>query len=143
MRAPALTESVDHVSGRYRVNSFAPALAAAGWTLDVEGIGRSPLGRLRQFEKARGYDAVILQRKLLVGWQFSLLRRNVRRLIFDFDDAILYRDSNDPRGPDCRRRLRRFRRTMQAADDVIVGNGFLADCALQNGANHGKVPGSS
>jgi glycosyltransferase involved in cell wall biosynthesis len=139
MRALALTESVDHVSGRYRVRAFAPALASAGCRLEIQGIDRGPLARLRQLEQAADYDAVILQRKLLPAWQLSRLRRRATRLVFDYDDAVLYRDSNDPRGPDCPRRLRRFRAVVQAADEVIAGNDFLADCALQHGAAAGRV----
>ncbi len=77
---------------------------------------------------------MILQRKLLPGWQLGILRRSARRLVFDFDDAVLYRDSNDPRGPDDPRRLRRFAATMGAADTIVAGNDFLADCALRAGA---------
>ena len=134
MRALALAETADHVCARYRVRAFAPGLGSAGWSLDVRGVERGAVGRLRQLDRAGGYDAVVLQRKLLPGWQFDLLRRRARRLVFDFDDAILYRDSYDPRGPHCPRRLRRFRRTVQAADVVVAGNDFLADCALRNGA---------
>ena len=134
MRALALTETADHVCGRYRVRAFAPALEASGWSLTIEGVRRGVLSRLRQIDRAREYDCVLLQRKLLPGWTLDHLHRRARRLIFDFDDAILYRDSNDPRGPHCPRRARRFRRTVQAADLVIAGNDFLADCALRSGA---------
>lgn len=134
MRLLGLTETDDHVCGRYRVRAFAPALEAAGWSLEIQGVERGLLARSRQLAWARGYDAVLLQRKLLPGWGLDQLRRRARRLIFDFDDAILYRDSYDPRGPHCPRRLRRFRRTVQAADVVLAGNDFLAECALRNGA---------
>ncbi len=76
----------------------------------------------------------MLQRKLLPGWQLRELRKRTRRLIFDFDDAVLYRDSYDRRGPHHRRRSDRFKRTVQAADVVIAGNAFLADCALDGRA---------
>ncbi len=139
MRALALTEATDHVCGRYRVRAFAPALDAAGWSLDVEGIARGIVARVRQLDRARGFDAVLLQRKLLPGWQLDLLRRRAGRLVFDFDDAVLYRDSYDPRGPHCARRLRRFRRTVVAADAILAGNDFLADCALRCGARPDRV----
>ena len=139
MRALALTETADHVCGRYRVRAFAPALEASGWSLTVEGLRRGVVSRLRQLDRAREYEAVLLQRKLLPGWLLDFLRRRSSRLIFDFDDAILYRDSYDPRGPHCPRRARRFRRTVQTADEVIAGNDFLADCALRCGARPENV----
>jgi glycosyltransferase involved in cell wall biosynthesis len=61
-----------------------------------------------------------------------LLRRNVRHLIFDFDDAIFLRDSYAPGG--CRvhpRCLCRFRATVQASDAIIAGNSFLGDHAAR------------
>src|SRR5262249_9019100 len=77
--------------------------------------------------------------KLLPGWQLSALRDKARRLIFDFDDAVLYRDSYDPRGPVSPRRARRFAATVCAVDAVIAGNDFLADCGLRAGARPERV----
>jgi glycosyltransferase involved in cell wall biosynthesis len=85
------------------------------------------------------FDVVVLQRKLLPRWQLKILRRNARRLVFDFDDAVLYRDSNDRRGPDDPRRRRRFAAVMAAADTIVAGNDFLADCALRAGARVADV----
>jgi glycosyltransferase involved in cell wall biosynthesis len=139
MRALGIAETADHVCGRYRLRAFAPALADLGWSLTIEGIERTVLGRIRQIDRAREFDAVLLQRKLLPAWQLHLLRRRARRLIFDFDDAVLFRDSNDRRGPHSPRRLARFRRTMRLADLVIAGNSFLAGCAEEHGADPGRI----
>ncbi len=139
MRVLALIESVDHVCGRYRIRAFAPSLASAGATVTIQGIERGVVDRVRQLRHAADYDAVVLQRKLLPSWQLGLLRHRARRLIFDFDDAILYRDSNDPRGPQSRKRSARFKAVVQAADQVIAGNDFLAECAISGGAGPGRV----
>ena len=139
MKALALLEAPDHVCGRYRVRAFAPAIEAAGGILTIEGLARGPLARLRQFRAAAKFDAVLLQRKLLPAWQLVGLRRQAKRLIFDYDDAVLYRDSYDPRGPHCNRRAARFARTVRLADAVIAGNDFLARCALDAGAKPGRV----
>jgi glycosyltransferase involved in cell wall biosynthesis len=134
VKALALVESSDHVCGRYRISAYASTLAASGWSISVEGIATAPLSRVRQIRRAAHFDCVILQRKLLPGWQLSILRRNSRRLLFDFDDAVLYRDSYDPRGPMCRRRGSRFSRTVRAADLILAGNDFLAQSAREQGA---------
>ncbi|MBX6315821.1 MAG: glycosyltransferase family 4 protein [Isosphaeraceae bacterium] len=139
MKALALVEGPDHVCCRYRVLAFRPALAEAGIELEVEGIARSPLARLAQLRRAAAYEVVLLQRKLLTAWQFQLLRRRARRLLFDFDDAVLYRDSYDRRGPHCPRRAARFARTVRQADLVIAGNNFLAGCATEAGAGPGRI----
>jgi len=139
VKALALLEAPDHVCGRYRVSAFAPALAAAGWSLVVEGVATNPIARVCQLHRAGRYDAVILQRKLLPAWQLAILRARSRRLIFDFDDAILYRDSYDPRGPRSHRRQSRFARTIRAADVVLAGNEYLAGRAIDHGGSSRRV----
>jgi glycosyltransferase involved in cell wall biosynthesis len=131
MKLLALVESPDHVCCRYRIRAFAPALHDAGWSLTCEGLEKGTLSRTFQLRRAARFDAVILQRKLLPVWQLRALRRWAHHLVFDFDDAVLYRDSNDPRGPESGRRLRRFTETVRLVDTVVAGNDFLADCALR------------
>ena len=74
--------------------------SAAGWSLTSERLAPAAIGPLvAQLGRAARFDAVILQRKLLPAWQLATSAGSARRLVFDFDDAVLYRDSYDPRGP--------------------------------------------
>jgi glycosyltransferase involved in cell wall biosynthesis len=139
MKVLALVASPDHVCCRYRLLAFEPAIRSAGGSLTVQAIARGAAGRWRQFGQAGAFDTVVLQRTLLPRWQLRRLRSRARHLVFDFDDAVLYRDSYDPRGPDSRRRAARFTATIGAADAVIAGNDFLADCALRSGASAERV----
>ena len=139
MKSLALVEAPDHVCLRYRIRAFEPSLIAAGGSLTIQGLERGLIARLVQFRRATHFDSVILQRKLLPGWQFDELRRRSRRLTFDFDDAVLFRDSYDGRGPHCRKRAARFARTVRGVDSVIAGNCFLADRALRAGASPERV----
>ncbi len=136
MKLLALVESPEHVCCRYRIRAFSAALEAAGWSVNYQSLAPGVVGRVRQLQRAAQFDAVILQRRLLPAWQLGVLRHHARHLIFDFDDAVLFRDSYDPRGIQSRRRLGRFMRTVRMADAIIAGNDFLADCALRAG---GKV----
>ena len=139
MKALALVESPRHVCCRYRVRAFEPALNRAGWSLEVQGLARGSMPRLAQLGRSAGYDAVLLQRKLLPAWQLKALRKRARRLIYDFDDAVLYRDSYDPRGPFDIRRASRFVRTVGLADLVIAGNDYLAEAAEAAGAKPERI----
>lgn len=126
MRLVALVESESHVCCRYRLTAFRPALAAAGHTLDIRPLPQTLFGRFTLGRDLTSYDTVILQRKLLPRWAIALLRRRVRRLIFDFDDAVWLRDSYSPKGLDDPKRASRFRATIAACDLVIAGNAYLA-----------------
>jgi glycosyltransferase involved in cell wall biosynthesis len=139
MKILALVESPEHVCCRYRIQAFAAALEDAGWTLTCQGLEGGAFFRPLQLRRAANFDAVILQRKLLPSWQLHLLRRAAEHLVFDFDDAVLYRDSYDARGLHSRGRARRFAQTVCMADTVIAGNDFLADCALRAGAPVARV----
>ena len=125
----ALIEKPGHVCHRYRVAAFQPALAEAGWRLESEAVERGLLASARQLRSAARADAVLLQRRLLSWWQIRLLRRCAKYLIFDIDDAVFHRDSNNPRGHESRARMRRFAATVKRADAVLAGNAFLAEQA--------------
>jgi glycosyltransferase involved in cell wall biosynthesis len=126
----ALVESPDHVCCRYRLAAYRPFLEHSGHSLDLLPLPRGGWARLRLFHRLRGTN-VILQRKLLPRWQLAFLRRSVRTLLFDFDDAVFLRDSYARRGLHDARRLRRFAATMRACDAVLAGNSYLRDEATR------------
>jgi glycosyltransferase involved in cell wall biosynthesis len=82
--------------------------------------------RWRLFCRLSG-KTVVLQRFLLPAWQLRILRRQVKRLIFDFDDAVFLRDSFSAKGLHHQGRQRRFAATVRACDAVVAGNAFLQD----------------
>src|SRR5438874_437469 len=125
MRWTALVDSSDHVCCRYRLRAFAPFFERYGHILDYVPLPRRWWGRLGLLRRLPG-ASVIVQRKLLAPWELALLRRTVRHLVFDFDDAVFLRDSYSPKGMHDGRRLVRFAATVRACDAVIAGNHFLA-----------------
>jgi glycosyltransferase involved in cell wall biosynthesis len=122
----ALVESEQHVCCRYRLTAFRAPLAAAGHALEFRPLPRGWLGRVCLGRGLADADAVIIQRKLLPAWATALLRSRVRRLVYDFDDAVWGRDSYSPKGLADPNRATRFRGTVRAADLVIAGNDYLA-----------------
>jgi glycosyltransferase involved in cell wall biosynthesis len=126
VRLVALVESESHVCCRYRLAAFRPALVGAGHALDIRPLPQSLFGRCTLGRTLTSYDAVILQRKLLPRWVVARLRRRIRRLIYDFDDALWLRDSYSGKGFTDPKRADRFRATVEACDLVIAGNEYLA-----------------
>ncbi|MBI1914569.1 MAG: glycosyltransferase family 4 protein [Planctomycetes bacterium] len=140
MHLVALVDSPDHVCCRYRLAAFRSQLRAAGHHLELRSFPSDLWGRLWLGSDLRHADAVILQRRLLPVWQLRPLRRRVRRMLFDLDDAVFLRDSYSPKGlHDCRR-LRRFAATVRVADAVVAGNSYLADSARQHGGTARVIP---
>lgn len=125
----ALVEDERAASCRFRIRQFVEPLAGEGIDLKVRGLDRDRTQRLKE---AAGFPAVILHRKLLRPGEFRLLRRSARRLIYDFDDAVMFRDSNAPR-QGSRQRHSRFRRLVSGADLVLAGNEYLGRLAAAAG----------
>lgn len=125
----ALVEKPGHVCYRYRVQVFEPWLRDAGWALEAQPVAHGIVPFLRQLKDVRRADAVVVQRRLLNWWQCRLLRSRAKTLIFDFDDAIFFRDSNSSRDHESYRRRQRFARIVRTFDAALAGNAFLADQA--------------
>jgi glycosyltransferase involved in cell wall biosynthesis len=100
-------------------------LELLGYSLEAWTLPRRWWARLALYPRLRGLN-VILQRRLLPPWELAWLRRQVSRLIFDFDDAVFLRDSFATHGPHDSRRQGRFAATIRMCDAVVAGNSFLA-----------------
>ncbi len=126
MNILALVEAEDRVCCRYRISAFRPHWEAAGHTLTIRELPRGIWARLRALAAVGTADVVVLQRKLLSRVEVALLRRNARRLVFDFDDALWLRDSHSGKGFTSSKRRRRFQAIVRVADAMVAGNSILA-----------------
>jgi len=112
-------------SSRIRIQRMAPYLEALGARCEVVPYPNSWRVKRELLYRAAHADAVVLQRKLpsyldAVWWRF--VRRPV---VFDFDDAIMFRD--DAAGSHVSRTRRaRFERTRRICAAFICGNEYLA-----------------
>lgn len=134
-----LVPSLAHVCVRHRVDVFIPALQTRGWYVEKWVIPRGLLQRLRCFWRLRRADVVVVVRKLFRRGQLKVLRWFARRVAFDFDDAIIYRDSSR-KDQLSRSRTQRFTNVMSAADRVIAGNEYLASLARRFGGKPAVIP---
>jgi len=126
MKVASLADAPGSASARYRIEQYAPYLAGSGIEVDSFTIAASLTGRIALFRRLRAFDAIVLQRRLLGAAGFLLLRRNARKLIYDFDDALFRKDSFQGAGFSLTRTTR-FRRTVRSADVVVTGNRYLAE----------------
>lgn len=145
-------------SPRYRIAQFLPYLRARGVRLTVasaitESEYRTHTGpartarpfwyhaketprRIAQLLRARRYDVVVVQKAIMSAYLrglHSLLRANVKRLVYDIDDAVHLQPPHGLRGVWSRIEDRdQITRIFEGADLVLAGNAWLCSEARQH-----------
>lgn len=124
-----ITNNPSRPSFRQRVEVHLETLRNNGVDCHVAGLPLRELERLKLFKQAAEFDCVFLQKKCLNFFDALCLRKFSRKIIYDFDDAVMY----SPKKPDgqATSHFRLFRRTARFADLVIAGNSYLARHALK------------
>ena len=111
-------------ASRYRVLQYIPYLTSKGVEAVVSLYPRTLRENLRFFSVLPRYDIVFLQRKRFNQPRLGWLRKRAKRIVYDFDDAVMYRNSKAA-DPLSQTRKRRFTGMIEASDFVIAGNEFL------------------
>ncbi|MFB0507414.1 MAG: glycosyltransferase family 4 protein [Thermodesulfobacteriota bacterium] len=115
---------------RYRIPQFIPLFKKSGIETDLVRLPRGIVVRWARLARAREYDVAVLERKLIQPWELDFLRRRSQKLVFDFDDAIMYRSSRWAK-PGSRTRMAKFGRIVESCDLILAGNSFLKEQALK------------
>ena len=135
-RLLVLTRDRENASFRQRIAPYLGPLYERGIAAEVVELATSAWARRRQWRAAREFDGVLLQRKTLTAWDAWALGPSPR-LIYDFDDAVMYQ-ARAPAQPNPTR-LRRFERTAARAHLVMAGSPYLARYADAVGARRAEV----
>ncbi len=120
-----IIESEHSAAARYRVLVNAETFEQHGIDIYPMILPRSRRGRSKLFRDVGGYDIVVLQRRLLQPWDLAALRRRVRVLGYDFDDAVMFGEGRGRLGGLSRRV--KFAAVMRSADLVTAGNSYLCE----------------
>jgi glycosyltransferase involved in cell wall biosynthesis len=134
-----LGSELDAASWRFRVAQYLPHLRAHGIEAETADLYAPLVQRLRILFAARQYDTVFVHRVLLSAFEHLCLARAARRYVFDFDDAIMFRDSAASHFDSWQRRLA-LSRLLRGAAAVIAGNAYLADWARRRGVTATIIP---
>lgn len=121
-----LVPRMDKASTRYRVLQYFPALEEAGIRHEIRALSKTARNWLQLLGQLRAADVVFIQKKLFSTLEIALLRRLSKRLIYDFDDAVMYKDGPASDRQHVRQR-RRFAATAARADLLIAGNDYLCE----------------
>ncbi len=133
-----LSNNIGRASFRQRIAVYLDTLKASGIDCRVEQLPQWILSRRRLFMQAKDFDAVFLHKKILNPFDAYCLRKYAKKIIYDFDDAVMF-DDKHPQRPHHKRQTS-FRRTATLADLVIAGNFYLAEYARRFNPNIEILP---
>ena len=139
MKVLFLIQGFSVAASRYRVLQFIPFLKSKGVEATVSLYPRTLKENFQFFKNLSRYDIVFLQRKRFNQPRLGLLRRRAKRIIYDFDDSVMYRNSK-AKDPLSSTRKRRFVQMIKHSDFVIAGNEFLRREILPIHANVEVIP---
>ncbi|MDI7259841.1 MAG: glycosyltransferase family 4 protein [Thermodesulfobacteriota bacterium] len=139
MKALFLIQGYSVAASRYRVLQYLSYLEANGVKVTVSLYPRTLKANIQFFKTLPQYDIVFLQRKRFNQPRLGLLRRRANRIVYDFDDSVMYRNSKN-KDPISQSRRQRFVQMIKASDFVIAGNEFLKEEVLPFNPNVEVIP---
>ena len=129
MKIIFLTHSSDQ-GHRFRVEQYFPYLLAHQVDPKWQPLPGSWKERFIIYRQLPLFDIVCIQRRLLAPFEFYWVRKKSSHVLFDLDDAIMYRSSSSPH-PHSFSRWLKFRWMVRGSDVVTVGNQFLKNEVLK------------
>ena len=115
---------------RFRVEQYFPFLKAH----QIEPKWQPTSGTLRErlvlYQELPSYEVVCIQRRLFSPYEFYRIRQQSNKVLFDLDDAIMYRSSGSSI-PYSFSRWFKFRWMIRGSDVITVGNQFLKEEVLK------------
>ncbi len=126
MKVLFIADDIEMPSVRLRLTDLFERYRAAGVEPTLVNARSTFAERAKLMGEASRHDVVVLHRTTgLSPFQLTLLRRANPRIIFDYDDALMFRDQKHGQ-PLRARTFAKFVRTIDACGAVVAGNEFLA-----------------
>ena len=124
MKILFLVQDLDVAASRYRVLQYLPYLKEHGVQATVLPFQKGFFKKLKLFKSVNEYDILFIQRKRFPILWLKYIRKNARRIVYDFDDSVMYRNSKAA-NPESNTRVKMFKNMVNASDYVIAGNEYL------------------
>ena len=124
MKILFLVQDLDVAASRYRVLQYLPYLREHGVQATVLPFQKGFFKKLKLFKSVNEYDILFIQRKRFPILWLKYIRKNARRIVYDFDDSVMYRNSKAA-NPKSNTRVKMFKNMVNASDYVIAGNEYL------------------
>jgi glycosyltransferase involved in cell wall biosynthesis len=133
-----ITSNTKRASFRQRIAVYLDSLHAHGIRSEVAELPAGSLARRKLFRRSVEFDCVFLHKKRLNPLDAFWLRRYSKKIIYDFDDAIMF--SAETPEKDNPAYFRPFHRTVELANMIIAGNSYLAKHAEKYNDNVEILP---
>ncbi|MCX8110951.1 MAG: glycosyltransferase family 4 protein [Syntrophorhabdaceae bacterium] len=130
MKISFLIQGFHVAASRYRVIQYLPFFEACGIPYQVQEFPRGIKNWIQHIKGLGSVDIFFVQRKRLPLYVLLYLKNSGKKIVYDFDDAIMFKNSLS-QNPYSRRRQMSFKRMLRFTDLVIAGNGFLKSEALR------------
>ncbi|MEN8128095.1 MAG: glycosyltransferase family 4 protein [Planctomycetota bacterium] len=121
-----LTNNPDRASYRQRIGVYLNTFRTEGIEPTVVVLEKSLFKRICQYKSIDRYDVVLLHKKCLNWLDGLFFNPQKAKVIFNYDDAIMFND----KGQQTRTHRKRFKRSLKKANKVLVGSSYLAQQAL-------------
>ncbi|MCK4752572.1 MAG: glycosyltransferase [Planctomycetes bacterium] len=133
MKLLIVTNNPNRASFKQRIEVYIDILQANGIACEVVKLPSGSHLRRKLFKRAKEFDGVFLHKKGLNLIDGFWLRKYSKKIIYNFDDAVMYSAKKPDRNS--RSHFIPFRRSVKLADMVIVGNSYLAEHAQRFNSN--------
>ena len=124
MKVVFLVQGMHVAASRYRVLQYLPFFRAAGIDTEVFEFPQRMAGWSSLWEFLKNGDVIFVQRKRLPRTVLLFLKRLKKKILYDFDDAVMFKNSLS-KNPYSLRRTLSFKRMLHYTDLVVAGNEFL------------------
>jgi glycosyltransferase involved in cell wall biosynthesis len=130
MKVAFLIHSLEVNSCRYRILQYLPYLKEKGVDVSTHFYKRNWVDKLKFYNTLGQYEILYVHRRLFPPLEFWYLRKKAKNIIYDFDDAVMYRSSSST-NPYSRSRRIKFAYMMKRVDFAVAGNQFLKSEVLR------------
>lgn len=133
-----VTNNPERASFRQRIGVYLDIFRDNGINCKVAKLPTGLLARRKLFKKATDFDGLFLHKKRLNSLDAFWVSRYAIKVIYDFDDAVMYSEKHTDRPS--RKRQKSFNRTVKLADMVIAGNSYLAEHVRESNTSVNVLP---
>lgn len=135
MKVVFFVQGMHVAASRYRALQYLPFFHAEGIDTEVFEFPQRRAGWSSLWEFLKKGDVIFVQRKRLPRSVLLFLKRLKKKILYDFDDAVMFKNSLS-KNPYSLRRTLSFKRMLHYTDLVVAGNEFLKQEAEKY---HGRV----